>query len=100
MLIRARASRSLRWQLSLAAGVLILAQLAAVSHLIGHTAAGENSGCAICLAAGAAGTTLPASDLTQVFVPSTATLAVEPATALVPTRLVARYRARAPPVST
>jgi hypothetical protein len=98
-MIRAGASGWRRWRLWIAASVLMVAQVAAVSHLIGHSAGGDNSRCAICLAVSHSGSALPVSPAAQPFFPSTVTLAVEPGTEPVSTRIVARYRARAPPVS-
>lgn len=98
MMIRAGASRARRWRLWIAASVLVVAQVAAVSHLISHSAGGENSRCAMCLAANEAGSALPASPVALPLFLSITSLVVEPADEPVPTRIVARYRARAPPV--
>lgn len=91
-----RASQG-RWRLLFA--LIIALQIAGTTHLIGHSAAGDNAGCAVCLAASEAGGALPAA--------ATAAAAFHPVTSAVPeddtqpfaVANLAGYRARAPPVS-
>ena len=74
-------------------------QLAAVTHLVGHAADGGNKHCSVCLAAGAAGTAMPASALVLPAITLRARPVFAPAQPAPPGALTARYQARAPPVS-
>ena len=99
MMMRTGASRRTRWRLLLAAAALAILQLASVSHLIGHTAAGDSAGCAICLAASGSGGAIPAASITLPVFHSATNLVVDRVAGQLPARIVANYRARAPPFS-
>lgn len=99
MLIRAVASRGQRWPLLLAGLALVIVQLATISHLIGHSASGENAGCVICLRAGGSVGAAPPASLGGPVFQSITSHVLEPVATLVATRAIAIYRARAPPVS-
>lgn len=88
-----------RWRVLLAALIIAGLQLAAVSHLVGHAADGGNKHCSVCLAAGAAGTAMPASALVLPAITLRARPVFAPAQPAPPGALTARYQARAPPVS-
>jgi hypothetical protein len=77
--------------------LVLSAQAVGLSHLISHTAAGDNSACAICVSAGHAGNAIPPSP----FESELLALADRPVAVLI-TRQVRQsppvvYRSRAPP---
>ena len=93
-------SERTRFRLSLAVLLLLVAQIAAVAHFIGHAVQGDSVDCIICLHAGQSGTALlPGANPQIAFQPTTSTLV----TALVSQRFRSTYpvvyRSRAPPVS-
>ncbi|MEO8223294.1 MAG: hypothetical protein ABI661_00670 [Gammaproteobacteria bacterium] len=98
-ILRAGASPRARWRLQLAAVALVVLQVAAVSHLVGHSAAGGGAECAICLAATGSGNAIPAAAVAVATFQATTSEAVEfvASSPSIPSR--ASYRARAPPVS-
>jgi len=99
MMIRAGASERTRGRLLFAAVALVILQVAAVSHLTGHSATGDNAGCAICIAASQSGSAVPAAPAALPVFHSITSLVVEPVARPVSARVSASYRARAPPVS-
>jgi hypothetical protein len=83
----------------LALAFVMAAQAMALDHLIGHSARGDNAGCAICVSAGHAGSAIPASG-TDVAIPRLANESDFPVVAgQVSQSPPAVYRSRAPPVS-
>ncbi|MEZ5565974.1 MAG: hypothetical protein R3F24_10845 [Gammaproteobacteria bacterium] len=88
-----------RWQLMLAALLLFAAQLVVDSHLIGHTASGDNAGCVICAISGGSPGAPPAVvNLAPAASPLPAPV-IEQISAPVSPRVVATNQARAPPHS-
>jgi len=89
----------MRWRLVLAAVLLVIAQLAMLAHLTGHAAAGDNAGCAVCLAAGNLGSAVPASAAAPPAVAAPPSLVATPGAEQPSARIVVAFRARAPPFS-
>ena len=92
-------SERTRLRLSLAVLLLLVAQIAAVAHFIGHSTQGETAGCNICLHAGQSGSALLPSAIPQVAFHSTSSELIAVAEAQVFRAYPAVYRSRAPPVS-
>lgn len=88
-----------RWRVLLAALIIAGLQLAALTHLVGHASNGDNKHCSVCLAAGDAGTAMPASALVLPDVALRACPVFAPAQPAPSGARTARYQARAPPVS-
>ena len=99
MMISVSAPDRVRWRLLLAAAVLIGLQIAALSHVVGHSAAGDSAGCAICLATSGSGSAIPPAAVILPVFHSTTVIRVEPVAGALPAPIAASYRARAPPVS-
>lgn len=92
-------SEGMRLRLGLAALLLLVAQVAAVAHFIGHSAQGEAGGCNICLHAGQSGSALMPSASPQIeFQPTTSVLVTTVETQIFRS-VPSIYRSRAPPVS-
>lgn len=76
---------------------VLLAQFLAFDHLIGHSARGDNAGCAICISASHAGNALPAS-APVIAIPDLPSRPELPSsTGQVAQSAPAVYRSRAPP---
>ncbi|MEO7385913.1 MAG: hypothetical protein ABIX37_03130 [Gammaproteobacteria bacterium] len=88
-----------RLRVGLAVLLLLVAQIAAAAHLVGHGTQGDTAGCNICLHAGQLGSALLPSALPQAAVQSTASELVGFTETQVFSTYPAVYRARAPPAS-
>jgi hypothetical protein len=86
-------------RLSLAVLLLLIAQIAAVAHFIGHSSQGDVASCNICLHAGQSGSALLPSSIPQVAFQATSSELVALADTQVFRTYSAVYRSRAPPVS-
>jgi hypothetical protein len=89
-----------RLRVLLALAFVMTVQALALNHLIGHSARGDNAGCAICVSASHAGNAVPASAI-EIHILQ---LADRPAIPAVAGQLrpapPAVYRSRAPPAFT
>ena len=88
-----------RLRFSLAVLLLLVAQIAAVAHFIGHTAQGDTAGCNICLHAGQSGSALIPSAVPQLAFQSTTSEVITAVETQVFRTYPAVYPSRAPPVS-
>ena len=92
-----RSSGRPRLRVLFALAFLMAAQAVALTHLIGHTAQGDNAGCGICLSASHAGNAVPASSIPF----DIKNLADRPAVPVITGQIhrspPAVYRSRAPP---
>ena len=86
-------------RLSLAVLLLLIAQIAAVTHFIGHSTQGDVAGCNICLHAGQSGSALLPGAIPQVAFQATSSAVVAVAETPIFRTYPAVYRSRAPPVS-
>ncbi len=100
MTTRAWQTERIPLRLSLAVLLLLIAQMAAVAHFIGHSSQGDVAGCNICLHAGQSGSALLPSAVPQVAFQATSSAVVALAETQVFRTSPAVYRSRAPPVST
>jgi hypothetical protein len=92
-------SERIRLRLGIAVLLLLIAQIAAVAHFIGHSTQGDTAGCNICLHAGQSGSALLPSAVPQVAFHATTSELVAIAGTQVFRTYPAVYRSRAPPVS-
>lgn len=91
-------SAGYRLRLGLAVLLLLVAQIAAVAHFIGHAAEGDTESCTLCLHAGQSGSALLPSALPQtVFRPITSVV-VTTVEAQISRTYPGVYRSRAPPL--
>jgi hypothetical protein len=99
MTTRAWQTERIPLRLSLAVLLLLIAQIAAVAHFIGHSAQGDVASCNICLHAGQSGSALLPSAVPQVAFHSNSSELVAVAETQILRTYLAVYRSRAPPVS-
>ena len=88
-----------RLRLGLAVLLLLVAQIAAVAHFIGHSAQGDTTSCTICLHAGQSGGALLPGAVPQVAFQSTSSELVVVVETQIFRTYPTVYRSRAPPVS-
>ena len=92
-------SERVRLRLSFAILLLVVAQIAAVAHFIGHSTQDSSAGCNICLHAGQSGSALQPSAVPQIAFHSTTSWVIAAPEAQIFRTYPAVYRSRAPPVS-